>query len=88
MPQPRRIGIGVEQMLPIPICSQALVNVKSDYLNRSCLTEMPFHRALWADISASTLDKVPPATGSLRKWLMAAFFLPSDRNTTMGQDDT
>lgn len=35
--QPRRIGIGVEQMLPVSIHSQALANVKADRLSKQVL---------------------------------------------------
>lgn len=37
MPQLSRIGIVVDQMLPVPICSQALENVKTERLSEQAL---------------------------------------------------
>lgn len=37
MPQPNRIGIVVDQMLPVPMCSQALEKLKPDRLSEQVL---------------------------------------------------
>lgn len=57
MPQPTRIGIAVDQMLPVPICFQGLENIKPDRLSEQVLFILDaFPQGSLGRASASTSD--------------------------------